>query len=357
MKKLFVIAYSALIASGIILGALLSFTLIETASEPAPTYTLSFNLGDVSVENETDFSSVEVSEGGVLALAPSDPVSKSAVFNGWYYEGTDTPFDATAPINSDLTLEARWTRLYWISFNTNGGERFEPYQVEEGTVISEPEIPYHYGHYFVGWYSKVDEFTLGEHDFTKPVTGNIKLEAKWVVRDGNLVYDDQTHIKIILPDECSQSGMQYIQGLKDSLDTHLIYDSEIVSADEHTLMTKDREIVIGRSDREISQNAYERLEKIYNWGGAYLRYIVYAERVYVARNVYELSVCIAYDEDENDLAMRLAIEAFITNFSRDELLLSTGIKLRKVFNPEPYLDSPASSTAYAITDFGKREDI
>ena len=357
MKRMYALAYSILIAAGLMLGALSAFTLIDRASTPEIGYTVTFSLGDIAVDNEADFSPLTVTGG---SLSPTDiktPTAYNARFDGWYYQGTDTPLDVSAPISADITLEARWTKLYWISFNTNGGERIEPYQVLDGTIISEPEIPYHSGHYFVGWYSKVDEFTLGEHDFTKPVTGNIKLEAKWIVRDSNLVYDDQTHIKLILPSEYTSTSMQYINELKSSLDEHLIYDSEIVSASEHTMTAKYREIVIGRSDREISKNAYNQLNKINNYGGRYLRYIVYAERVMVARGVFELSVCIAYDEDENGLAMRLAIEAFINNFSRDKLLLSTGVRLRKIFNPQSYLSQTATTAPYAIIDLCKREGI
>ena len=356
-KKLFVMTYATLAIVLLIAIVTLSSKLIV-----GNTCTVSFLLGDsVEVDNIEDFSTREVKYGSPLWDMPTSPTAYGYKFVGWYYAGTDTPFDRNTPIEEDVTVEARWKKLYWISFNTNGGEKMEPYQVEEGTVISEPEIPYHAGHYFTGWYSLVDEFTLEKHDFSKPVTSNVKLEAKWVVRDGNLIYDDQTLVKIILPDNYRFSDGQHITKLKNALDEHLIYDSEVVSASEHQLVAKYREIVVGRSDREISVKAYEKLEQIRKWSDRHLRYIVYVDTVEIARNVYERSVCIAYDEDAEGIAMKAAIEAFITSFvkgeDRSQLLLSLGIRLRKQIDPSSYVSQSAYTSEYAVMEFAKREEI
>ena len=205
----------------------------------------------------------------------------------------------------------------------------------------------------------MDEFTLGEHDFSKPVTNNVKLEAKWIVRqDGNLVYDDQTLVKIILPDAYRDVDGQYVASLKNSIDRHLIYDSEIVSTAQHELVAKYREIVVGRSEREISVKAYEALEQMQKSDGE-LRYLIYVNRVEIARGVQkELSVCIAYDEDEDGLAMRLAIEAFIDAYlQNDRLSMSTGTYLKTKLDPADYQAQATASREIALIELGKRDEI
>lgn len=319
-------------------------------------YTVTFVGGYEDYDgSDVQYSTVSVPFGGKVNKAPSDPQRENYVFKGWTADGEE--WDINTPICKDTEVLASWNRLYWISFNTNGGERIEPYQVEAGTVIEKPDIPYMSDHYFVGWYSLVDEFTLGEHDFSKPVTKNIKLEAKWIVRqDVNLVYDDQTLVKIILPDAYRDVDGQYVASLKNSIDRHLIYDSEIVSTAQHELVAKYREIVVGRSEREISVKAYEALEQMQKSDGE-LRYLIYVNRVEIARGAQkELSVCIAYDEDEEGLAMRLAISAFIDNYLGEETLtMRSGRHLVTTFEPSDYAEPTAFSGEMAIVSYGKEE--
>ncbi len=317
-------------------------------------YTVTFVGGYEDYDgSDVQYSTVSVPFGGKVNKAPSDPQRENYVFKGWTADGEE--WDINTPICKDTEVLASWNRLYWISFNTNGGERIEPYQVEAGTVIEKPGIPYMSDHYFVGWYSLVDEFTLGEHDFSKPVTKNIKLEAKWITRSG-YIYHDQTLMKIILPDEYRFADGQYITNLKNALDKHLIYDSEVVSADSHELAVKYTEIVVGRSDRQISIDAYARLEKIEKATDSTLRYLVYVGSVQVAEDVFTTSVCIAYDEDEEGLAMRLAISAFIDNYLGEETLtMRSGRHLVTTFEPSDYAEPTAFSGEMAIVSYGKEE--
>lgn len=304
-----------------------------------------------------DIEDSKVESGGVVRVPDVSDVIGYRLVN-WYAHGE--VWDFNDPVEDDMTLTAVWKKVYRISFNTNGGEKMESYQVDDGALIEIPPIPYFSGHYFTGWYSLgEDGFTLEEHDFSKPITKNTKLEAKWIVRqDSNLVYDDQTLVKIILPDVYRFADGQYITNLKNSIDRHLIYDSETVSTAQHELVSKYREIVVGRSEREISVKAYEALEKMQKSDGE-LRYLVYVDRVYIARGVQkELSVCIAYDEDENGLAMRLAIEAFINAYLQNgKLSMSTGTHLRTRFDPADYETVATASREVATVELGKREEI
>lgn len=302
-----------------------------------------------------DIDPVSVEAGNpVLTPDVSDVIGYRLV--DWYAHGE--VWDFNEPIADDVTITAIWQQVCWVSFNTNGGEVMEPYQVDAGTVIDTPPIPYYSGHYFMGWYSiSEDGFTLREHDFSKPVTKNLRLEAKYVVRDTSIIYDDQTLVKIILPDDYRLAHGQYITGLKNAIDGHLIYDSETVSSSEHELVGKYREIVVGRSDREISVKAYEALEAMRK-NDRELRYLIYFNRVYIARGVpEEMSVCIAYDEDEDGLAMRLAIETFIEKYlSKDTLSWSrTGAFNKTVFDPADYAEPAAFAGEWVLISYGKEE--
>lgn len=66
---------------------------------------------------------------------------------------------------------------YHVIFETNGGSAIAPAEVEKDTLVERPENPVREGFYFVGWYSDT-ELTIA-YDFTKPVTGEFTLYAKW----------------------------------------------------------------------------------------------------------------------------------------------------------------------------------
>ena len=63
---------------------------------------------------------------------------------------------------------------YTVIFDSVGGSSIEPQIIESGKTISMPSIPQKTGYTFIGWYDGENKF-----DFTKAVTKNIKLSAKW----------------------------------------------------------------------------------------------------------------------------------------------------------------------------------
>ena len=86
------------------------------------------------------------------------------------------------------------TVKYSVEFDTNGGTAVSTLEIEEDGLITKPADPAKEGYVFVGWYYN-DEL----YDFSKPVTGNITLEARWaeeeiVAADGVVL--DQTAIKL-----------------------------------------------------------------------------------------------------------------------------------------------------------------
>ena len=69
---------------------------------------------------------------------------------------------------------------YTVTFDNDGTTSTS--LVKEGQVVTKPEDPIKEGYKFIGWYNGSEEF-----DFTKPVTGDITLTAKYVPYDTSLI--------------------------------------------------------------------------------------------------------------------------------------------------------------------------
>lgn len=69
-------------------------------ADKAVSYTVTFVSEGTTVETQT------VKEGGTV-IEPNDPTLDGYVFDGWY-KG-DAKYDFASPVNSDLTLTAKWS--------------------------------------------------------------------------------------------------------------------------------------------------------------------------------------------------------------------------------------------------------
>lgn len=101
MKKrnlLFTVLIVAILASAIVFAA---------CDDKKQTYTVKFE-GDCVTPFE------QVVKSGETAVKPQNPKREGYAFSGWKISGTDTYFDFSTPITSDLTLVAQW--------NTASGE-------------------------------------------------------------------------------------------------------------------------------------------------------------------------------------------------------------------------------------------
>lgn len=88
----------------------------------------------------------------------------------------------------DYTVEEgseKWARrdntatevTYKVEFNTNGGSKLKSQTVKDGEKVSEPSVPQKEGYIFKGWY--IDNDFTKVYDFTKKVTSDLTLYAKW----------------------------------------------------------------------------------------------------------------------------------------------------------------------------------
>ena len=115
-------------------------------------------------------------EDGGTATEPADPEKEGFAFDGWFEEGAETPFDFSAPVTGNLTLTAKWTALYTLTFDSDGGTAVEAQTVRDGMTATEPADPEKEGFTFDGWFEEGAETPF---DFATPITGDLTLTAGW----------------------------------------------------------------------------------------------------------------------------------------------------------------------------------
>ena len=109
-----------------------------------------------------------------------EPTKENYTFAGWY--NGNEKFDFTTVPTGDVTLTAKWTaKDYYVSFVTEHGDAPASQNVKyNGTATNPGELTAE-GYTFIGWYT--DETYTKEFDFTKPITGNTTVYAKWTAKD------------------------------------------------------------------------------------------------------------------------------------------------------------------------------
>lgn len=107
------------------------------------------------------------------------PPVEGFTFDGWYADATRTKeFDFSTPITSNTTVYAKWTaKDYEVSFVTEHGKTPTSQNVKYNGTANDPGTLTEEGYTFIGWYT--DETYTKEFDFTKPITSNTKVYAKW----------------------------------------------------------------------------------------------------------------------------------------------------------------------------------
>lgn len=110
---------------------------------------------------------------------PTIPPVEGFTFDGWYTDENRTiEFDFTKPITSNTTVYAKWTpNDYEVSFVTEHGNTPASQNVKYNGTATNPGKLTAEGYTFIGWYA--DEAHKTKFDFTKPITGDTKVYAKW----------------------------------------------------------------------------------------------------------------------------------------------------------------------------------
>lgn len=144
-------------------------------TKKAEKFTVIFKDGD------TEVSKTSV-EKGKAVNEPTAPTKDGFEFVEWQKDGKK--FDFETPINENIKLKAVWrtkapeTKTYTVTFYSKGGSTVATQTIEEGKTATEPKAPTRTGYTFKGWYTDNGKF-VDKFDFTKPVTEDTTLYAKW----------------------------------------------------------------------------------------------------------------------------------------------------------------------------------
>ncbi len=137
-----------------------------------PTYTITFDSKDGS-----SVSAITGIESGTVTTKPNDPTKEGYKFDGWL--NGETAYDWTQPVTSNLTLTAKWLKLYTVKFID--GDNTSSIRVADGTVATKPADSVKPGYAFGGWLNGSDVY-----NWEAPVTTDVTLNANWI--EANVVW-------------------------------------------------------------------------------------------------------------------------------------------------------------------------
>ena len=146
-------------------------------------FEVAFNTG----VSDFTLTAQQVDAGGLVNLPDSDSIkSAGKKFEGWYADaGFNVPFNAqTTPITRDLTIHAKWTPYFLVTFDRNGrgtiSKTPKPQEYDvDGSKAVRPEDMSANSYKFLGW-SVSQNGSAGLYDFNTVLTDSITLYAQWV---------------------------------------------------------------------------------------------------------------------------------------------------------------------------------
>ena len=151
-----------------------SMTLYAKWTAVPTTYTVTFD-----VQGHGTPRAAQTVESGKTVPEPTAPAASGWVFGGWYIDkACKTAYDFNTPVTKNLTLYAKWTEVFTVTFDLQGhGNARAAQKVESGKTATEPTAPTSSGWTFGGWYKEKE--CTNKYNFSTPVTQNITLYAKW----------------------------------------------------------------------------------------------------------------------------------------------------------------------------------
>lgn len=129
-------------------------------------YTITFNTdGAESIKDKKVWEEQKIGE------LPT--ITKSGYrFNGWYINDKKVTSDYI--VTKNITVTAKWTKLYTVTFNSDGGSTVNKQEVAEGEKVVKVSNPKKSGYVFDGWYLDGKKYS-----FDSKVSKNLELTAKW----------------------------------------------------------------------------------------------------------------------------------------------------------------------------------
>ena len=140
-------------------------------------------IGEDALKDNTTITSVTIPDSVTEIDKLTAPTVEGYTFGGWYADAAHTTeFDFSTPITGDTTIYAKWTANdYYVSFFTEHGDPPTSQNVKYNGTATDPGKLSEDGYTFDGWYT--DETYTKEFDFTKPITSNTTVYAKWTAKD------------------------------------------------------------------------------------------------------------------------------------------------------------------------------
>lgn len=142
-------------------------------------YTVTFNVGG----HGTAPAAQKVENGG-KATKPENPTVKGWRFDGWYTDERCTArYDFDKAVTANTTLYAKWTQLFTLTFETNGGTKIDSVEAPDGSLVYLGSYkPTKSGYYFVGWYTDKNLTRASRVGYVR-MDGNKTVYAKFAVAD------------------------------------------------------------------------------------------------------------------------------------------------------------------------------
>lgn len=169
-------------------------------------------------DSKTTYDTSVVKKGNTVVV-PAEPINDGYSFAGWYTDvKCTTAYDFNLPVNTDITLYAKWLAKYTVSFDTDCGSTVETQTVVTGDKATIPtSTPTKKGYNFVGWYT--DNTYTTEFDFENTIiTDNTTIYAKF--EDASIIrLNGYTFNKISTLEELT-TGYYVIGGYNEKANTN-----------------------------------------------------------------------------------------------------------------------------------------
>lgn len=125
-------------------------------------------ISDIAIDNKLVFDEINIytNWNGMEKYLAEDNYNNSISFN--------IKFNTLKKIEETIYKLENDTKLYQITFDTNGGTKIENQAVKENNIVIEPVIPEKDGYIFVEWQLNGKKF-----DFNTQIKSDLTLKAKW----------------------------------------------------------------------------------------------------------------------------------------------------------------------------------
>ena len=145
---------------------------------------VTFNANDGTFSDD-EATKVIDSKSGVVEL-PEEPTRSGYHFDGWF--NADGSQFNPRNVSAACEVSAKWTKIYTVTFETNGGETVSPIETYTGEITL--PTPVKNGFPFLGWFT--DSELTNEFD-GKNITSDMTVYAKWAVYTGYEDFESESY--------------------------------------------------------------------------------------------------------------------------------------------------------------------